>query len=426
MPKYTIGELCHVEKGNTPIQKAESGEYPLVVTAEKRLSNNDYQFNAKAVCIPLVSSTGHGHASIKRIHYQEGKFALGSILAAVIPKEENFLNAEYLYVYLSYMKDSILVPLMKGSANVSLTIKSLCTAIIDVPNIEVQKRIIDQSKVCDERSFQLKELANYQLSDIDSLRNSILQNAIRGKLVQQDYNDEPAKVLLQKIAEEKERLILEKKIKKENTLPPLMVGEIPYELPEGWEWVRLTDIGELSRGKSKHRPRNDEILFKNGQYPFIQTGDVARSKGLILKCDSFYNEVGLKQSRLWKKGTLCITIAANIADTGILGIDACFPDSIVGFIPFKPINSARYVEYFFKVAKGDLVKFAPSTAQKNINLSILYDLIVPLPPLNEQRRIVEKVDKLMVLCNELENYTKQTKADVELLMQSILQEAFKK
>ncbi len=184
--------------------------------------------------------------------------------------------------------------------------------------------------------MELKEDSDKQVSH---LRESILKQAIQGNLVPQDPTDEPASVLLERIKAEKEQLIKEKKIKKENPMPKIMEDEIPHKLPKGWEWVRFQDIGELERGKSKHRPRNDEILFNDGKYPLVQTGDVARSNGVIKTYSNLYNEVGLKQSRLWSKGTLCITIAANIADTGVLDFDACFPDSVVGF--FYHINPSK-------------------------------------------------------------------------------------
>ena len=134
----------------------------------------------------------------------------------------------------------------------------------------------------------------------------------------------------------------------------------------------------------------------------VQTGDVARSGGTITTNTAKYNDDGLAQSLLWPKGTLCITIAANIADSGILDFDACFPDSVVGFVPNSEFESARYFEYFLRTAKANLMDFAPATAQKNINLGILSSLLIPLPPLSEQRRIVGKVDFLMSLCDQLE------------------------
>lgn len=142
--KRKIKDICEIEKGNTQIQKAQKGDYPLVVTAENRLTSNTYQFDRPCVCIPLVSSTGHGHASIKRIHFQDGKFALGNILCALYSKDENIVLTKYLFIYLSFYKDNILVPLMKGSANVSLNIKDILNICIDFPNIDIQRKIVDK------------------------------------------------------------------------------------------------------------------------------------------------------------------------------------------------------------------------------------------------------------------------------------------
>ncbi len=164
---------------------------------------------------------------------------------------------------------------------------------------------------------------------IKAFRQTILNLAVRGKLVKQDPNDEPAGELLRRIAEE--RIALEKSgsIRKSKPLPPVNTEDAPFDLPAGWTWARFPEIGIFGRGKSKHRPRNDPVLYEDGTYPFIQTGDVARSSGSIETYGSLYNDVGLAQSAMWPAGTLCITIAANIADSGILTFDACFPDSVV-------------------------------------------------------------------------------------------------
>lgn len=237
---------------------------------------------------------------------------------------------------------------------------------------------------------------------IHQLRQTILNLAVRGKLVPQDPSDEPASGILNRIKTGNAQLFGAGKIKKDE--PPTMIvdSDAPFELPPGWLWARFPELGTFERGKSKHRPRNDPSLFKGGIHLFVQTGDVARSNGVIETFTSKYNDVGLAQSAMWPKGTLCITIAANIADSGILGFDACFPDSVVGFIPASVFPNARYFEYFMRTAKADLLKFAPATAQKNINLGILNQVLIPLPPLAEQQRIVAKVDELMALCDELE------------------------
>ncbi|HCH6571075.1 TPA: restriction endonuclease subunit S, partial [Vibrio parahaemolyticus] len=125
---------------------------------------------------------------------------------------------------------------------------------------------------------------------IDQLKQTILQLAVMGKLVPQDPTDEPAAELLKRIAEEKAQLVKEKKIKKQKALPPISEDEKPFELPSSWEWCRLPDLGELARGKSKHRPRNDPKLYENGNIPLVQTGDVARANGTILTYTAKYNE----------------------------------------------------------------------------------------------------------------------------------------
>ena len=119
---------------------------------------------------------------------------------------------------------------------------------------------------------------------------------------------------------------------------------------------------------------------------------------------------------------MCITIAANIADSAILAFDACFPDSVVGFIPARCLGNARYFDYFMRTAKSSLLRFAPSTAQKNINLAILNSVLIPIPPEAELTRIVAKVDQLMTLCDNLETKLQQTQTDVAKLLAAIVHE----
>lgn len=194
--------------------------------------------------------------------------------------------------------------------------------------------------------------------------------------------------------------------------------------PDNWTELGFSDIGELSRGKSKHRPRNDPRLFGN-KYPFIQTGEVANSNGYILNAKQYYSEFGLSQSKLFPKGTLCITIAANIADTSILGIDACFPDSVVGFIPRSAKCEVLFVKYLIDVNKSNLEDFAPSTAQKNINLKILNAMKFPFPPLEEQSEIVRRVEELFAFADRVEQKAIVSLKHINSLTQSILAKAFR-
>jgi type I restriction enzyme S subunit len=169
----------------------------------------------------------------------------------------------------------------------------------------------------------------------------------------------------------------------------------------GWEICALEELGDLDRGRSKHRPRNAPELL-GGPYPLIQTGDVANSGGYIRAYKQTYSPLGLAQSKMWPKATLCITIAANIAKTGILLFDACFPDSVVGFTPNGKTNT-EYVQLWFSFVQQHLERTAPESAQKNINLEILRGLRVPLPPLELQEEfaaVAQKVERLRAVQRE--------------------------
>lgn len=186
-----------------------------------------------------------------------------------------------------------------------------------------------------------------------------------------------------------------------------------------WPTKKLSQLGELNRGVSKHRPRNDPALL-GGPYPLIQTGDVANSGLYIVKYCASYSELGLAQSRLWKAGTLCITVAANIAQTSILTFDACFPDSVVGFIPGNETN-AIFMHYWFGFFQKILEEQAPQVAQKNINSKTLRDLDVIAPPYDLQERF-----SLFVSNTNNSKLTIQQSLDkLETLKQSIIQRHFK-
>lgn len=156
--------------------------------------------------------------------------------------------------------------------------------------------------------------------------------------------------------------------------------------PPGWRMVKLRDLGEVNRGRSRHRPRYAEHLY-NGRYPFIQTGDIKASEGRITTYRQTYSEAGLEQSRLWPSGTMCITIAANIAETGILAFPACFPDSVIGFIADEAKCDVYLIEYIFRHLRRRIQHEATGSVQDNINLATLDRLQFPLSPLSEQHAI---------------------------------------
>ncbi len=193
---------------------------------------------------------------------------------------------------------------------------------------------------------------------------------------------------------------------------------------DDWDKKTLKEISfEFARGKSKHRPRNDKKLY-GGKYPFIQTGDIRNCNHYITKYSQTYNEIGLAQSKLWSKGTICITIAANIAETAILDFDACFPDSVIGIVVDPKITNNDFVEYLLQSFKSIIKQKGKGSAQDNINLATFEHELFPFPPLKTQKQIVAKLDRLSTATKKLEKIYEQKIADLEELKKSILNKAF--
>lgn len=156
---------------------------------------------------------------------------------------------------------------------------------------------------------------------------------------------------------------------------------------------KLIEMGTLSRGRSQHRPRNDSKLY-GGKYPFIQTGDVKNSNLYIEKYSQTYNDFGLNQSKLWPENTLCITIAANIADTGILSFPACFPDSIIGFTATKGKTDVRYVKYCFDLLQKSIQNMSKGSTQDNLSMEKLEQLEFNCPSFEKQQKIAAVLSSL--------------------------------
>jgi type I restriction enzyme S subunit len=193
---------------------------------------------------------------------------------------------------------------------------------------------------------------------------------------------------------------------------------------KNWTEKTLHQISiEFGRGKSKHKPRNDPKLY-GGPYPFIQTGDVRTCDHVILESSQSYNETGLAQSKLWPKGTICITIAANIAETGILGFDACFPDSVIGIVVDSKQTTTDFIEYLLQSVKAQLKAQGKGSAQDNINLATFENRLFRFPPLEEQQRLVVTLNELSDKIRAIEAVYGRKISALVTLKQSILEKAF--
>ena len=259
------------------------------------------------------------------------------------------LNQQYLYYYL---KSDFALHRIKavatGSVRDNLKLEMLKNFPIRIPSVEEQEYIVQAL----DKAKNIIDLRRNELQKLDDL--------IRARFVE-------------------------------------MFGD-PVSNSKGLQEATLPEIGIFGRGVSKHRPRNDPKLL-GGKYPLIQTGDVAAADLYILSYTSTYSDIGLAQSKIWNKGTLCITIAANIAKTAILDFDACFPDSVVGFMANDKTNNV-YIHYWFSFFQRILEEQAPESAQKNINLKVLSELKVICPEKEEQDKFadfVAQIDKSKLL-----------------------------
>lgn len=168
-----------------------------------------------------------------------------------------------------------------------------------------------------------------------------------------------------------------------------------------WQDKTLNELGDFQRGKSRHRPRNDMALFSGGKHPLIQTGEIKEANLFITKHSATYNDFGLAQSKLWPKNTLCITIAANIAETALLGYPTCFPDSVVGFNAYPKESSELFMHYVFTYIRRAIQNSATGSIQDNINIEYLTSLKFKIPLKDYQDKIAAVLSALdtKIACN---------------------------
>ena len=257
--------------------------------------------------------------------------------------------------------------------------------------------------------------------NVGALEKAILQLAVMGKLVAQDEKDEPASVLLGKIKAEKEWQVKEKKFKKNKPIPSIKMDEGWYELPKGWLWYRIGEAFLTSSGSTPNRSKLD--YFINGTENWVKTTDL--NNGTVLSCEEKITLQAAKDCNLkyYPIGTVCIGMyggAGTIGKSGVLGMETTINQSVFGIYPNKHINS-EFFHLYIKSIRAKWMMFAAGLRRDpNINGGIIDRMIFPLPPLNEQNRIVSKVRDLMSLCDELEAALLRSQAESEKLMEAVV------
>ena len=378
--KYKLGKLCNVVSGGTPsraiagfwdggtipwikigsIKGKYVGEADEYITQAGLEGSSTKMLSAGTILFTIFATLGEvGILTIKACTNQA--------IAGITIKNQSEVSTDYLYYFLK-SKKSYVTALGRGVAQNNINLSILRSFEVPIPALPMQKQIVD---VLD-KAEKIIEARQQELQQLDEL--------VKARFIEL-FGD-----------------------------PVYNSKRLPIQ--------RLCKLGSLDRGRSQHRPRNDPKLL-NGPYPLIQTGEVASAGLYITKYKNTYSELGLRQSKMWSAGTLCITIAANIAQTAILTFDACFPDSVVGFLPNDSIN-AIYMHYWFGFFQKILEKQAPQVAQKNINLKILSELNVIVPTQEKQEQFaafVEQTDKSKVAVQKALD-------EAQLLFDSLMQKYF--
>jgi type I restriction enzyme, S subunit len=462
-----LATLAELKRGLTPIQRALPGPYPLVVTGEARMSCDHYDFEGDAVLIPMISSSGHGKASLKRLHYQKGRFALGNILCAAFPRNKNIVSARFLYEYLTAFKDDLIVPRMVGTANVSLTLDKIGSIPVPIISPFASSQLDQLMAMCDQleqaqkerearrdalRAATLNRLmvpegetkrgsADVQFfldasprlitkpEHVAALRQLVLDMAIRGRLQPQDPTDQSAAELLERIAIRRNDLLARKfpnqaEARTQQTKQSEQVAPSGEPLPAGWKWATLMQCAALVVDC-----RNKTVPYTSSGIRLIRTTNV-RSGRLVLEDHRYVSEeTYLNWSSRYRPepGDIVITREAPMGEVARIppGMKVCLGQRLMLVRLIEETIDPDFLVYSLRdSALMDRVQDKPIGALvEHLRVGGVETLLVPVPPVAEQHRIVARVDQLMALCDQLEAALASAQGGRARLLEALLHEA---
>lgn len=340
------------------------------------------------------------------------------------------INLEYLKFILKspYFFDELNKIQTTGSAQKSIHEREILEIEIPFPDIDEQEEIVKDLISKKDNSITISTELTHQLDLVKKLRQQLLQDAVQGKLVEQNKKDEPANELLRKIKVEKEKLIAEKKLKKEKELPPIKPEEIPFEIPENWVWCRLGEIAYITSGSTPA-----QSAFVETGIPYLKMYNLRNQKIDFLHKPQYIKEEvhngQLKRCRAYSGDIIMNIVGPPLGKIAIIPDDLpeCnFNQAAVLIRPLIKEMNQFIFWYLNELSEIRAIETKGVAGQDNISVTQAYNMRVPLPPLAEQNRIVQKLDELMQYCNELEASIKQSESQNSTLLQQVLREALRK
>lgn len=396
-PKYTTDGIKFVS-----VKDMSNGVLSLENT--KFISEEEHQ-ELYARCNPekgdiLLSKVGT--TGVPAIVNTTEQFSL-FVSVALLKFDRECIDLKFLY----YMLMSPLVQTQatentRGVGNKNWVLDAIANTMVVLPPLAEQKRIVIKVEellpYVDRYAAAYEKLEQFNAKFPEDMKKSILQYAIQGKLVEQRLEEGTGAELYKQMQAEKQRLIKEKKIKKEKPLAEITDNEIPFDIPETWIWIRVGDVGSWSSGATP--PRTNPAYY-GGSIPWLKTGDL--NDGFIKEVPEFITELALEKTsvRLNPAGSVLMAMyGATIGKLGILEIPVTTNQACCACIPHAGMYN-KYLFYYLMSMRQTYIGMAEGGAQPNISKEKIVNSILPLPPLEEQYRIVAKLEEILPLCERL-------------------------
>jgi type I restriction enzyme, S subunit len=428
MSKYRIDKLFNFEKGTLQSSKCEPGKYNFITASSEWKTHKEYTYDCEALVFAAAAS-----GSLGRTHYVNGKFIASDLCFIISQKDpENFpIDLKFYHIIFNELKRDIVKNTKAGTSKEAIGLTAFGRYELPYFEIEKQIEIKNQFVNAEDAEEELSTELTHQQVLLKKLRQSFLKEALQGKLVEQNAKDGTANDLLKKIKAEKEKLIAEKKLKKEKELQPIKEEEIPFTIPENWVWCRLGEVvtqifdgpfgshlktaDYTNTGVQVIRLENlGEMKFKNEKETFVSK-DKYES---IIRHTVYEGDVVL--GSFLADGVKCIVLP-KLKHIAIAKAD-CFTIRIKhemllnNFVMFLLSSDLMFTE---------LSKLLRGMTRLRINTTQLKQLPIPLPPLQEQKRIVNKLEEVMNLCDELKTTIINNQNYTDMLLQVTLKDALK-
>lgn len=431
MSLMRIDKLFSFEKGILQSSKCIPGKFNFITASSDWKTHTEYTHDCEALIFAAAAS-----GSLGRTHYVNGKFVSSDLCFVITPKDnENFpVDLKFYHILFNELKDEIVRNTKAGTSKEAIGLGSFGQYELPYFEIEKQIEIKNQFVYSEELKSNLTIELTHQLTLVKKLRQQFLQDAVQGKLLthnpSQKESGESASELLKKIKSEKAKLLAEKKLKKEKELPPIKPEEIPFEIPEAWVWCRLGEVFHIVRGSSP-RPKGDPQYWSKEKTPYhwITIADFTpfETNGILTNTKGFLTEAGSKKSREVSVGDLLIACSGvgSVGRSIRSGINGFIYDGLIAirFIQHETIRTM--VQHFLKYKEDQIYSVASGANWLNINIDIISNYVIALPPLFEQQLIVEKLNELMKYCDGLEASIKESQVQNEKLLQQVLREALR-